>query len=112
MLTTAIVIFLVAALGGAVMAVQIFRGRTPPMPLALLHGPLAAVGLFLLVWLWLQQEAGTAVITGLVILVLAALGGFYLISFHLRGKPHPKPVVVIHALAAVIGVGALVFALL
>lgn len=45
-------------------------------------------------------------------LVVAALGGFYLLSCHVRGIPHPKPVVVIHALAAVCGVGVLGYTLL
>jgi hypothetical protein len=46
------------------------------------------------------------------VLALAALGGFFLLSFHLRGKPHPWVVVVLHALLAVGGLGCLVFALL
>ena len=36
--------------------------------------------------------------------LVAALGGFYLAAFHLRGQSGPKPVVVVHALAAVAGV--------
>lgn len=112
MLVTAILVFLVAAIGGLVMAVHIFRDRTPPMPLALLHGLLGATGLGLLIWLWLQNAVSPAVTVGLAILVVAALGGFFLFSFHLRGKPHPKAVVIVHALAAVCGVGALAFALL
>jgi cation diffusion facilitator family transporter len=39
----------------------------------------------------------------LVILAVAALGGFFLASFHLRGTPGPKPVVLVHASVAVIG---------
>jgi hypothetical protein len=38
-----------------------------------------------------------------VILVIAALGGFYLASIHLRREVAPKPVVFIHAGVAVIG---------
>ncbi len=49
---------------------------------------------------------------GVAILVLAALGGFFLLSFHLRGKPQPRVVVVLHALLAVGGIGCLAFALL
>ena len=43
-------------------------------------------------------------------LVFAALGGFFLLSFHMRDKPHPKAVVVLHALLAVTGVVALLVA--
>ena len=37
------------------------------------------------------------------LLVIAALGGFFLGSFHLRKQLPPKAVVVIHALVAVVG---------
>lgn len=112
MLEIAIGIFLVAALGGLFMATQIFRGQKPAVAVALLHGPLAAAGIFLVFWLWMQTGASTLIGTAFGVLVLAALGGFFLVSFHMRDKPHPKPVVIIHALVAVIGVGTLVFAAL
>jgi len=38
------------------------------------------------------------------LLVIAALGGFYMFSFQLRKLPPPKAVVVVHAGAAVLGV--------
>jgi hypothetical protein len=38
----------------------------------------------------------------LVIFVIAALGGFYLFSFHLRSQVLPSPVVLIHGGAAVL----------
>ncbi len=112
MLTTAVVLFLLAAVGGLVMAVGVFRGTKPPTALAAGHGLLAATALVLVLWVFLTTEVPAAVGIGLGILVLAALGGFYLLSFHLRDKPHPKAVVIIHAAVAVIGVGALVAAML
>ena len=112
MLEITIGIFLVAALGGLFMATQIFRGQTPAVAVALLHGPLAAAGLFMVFWLWMQSQASTVLSIALGALVLAAMGGFFLVSFHLRGKPHPKAVVVIHAAVAVTGVGALLLAAL
>lgn len=105
-------IFLLAAAGGLIMATQIFKGRKPTVAIALLHGPLAGVGLFMVFWLWMESQAATVLSVALGVLVLAALGGFFLVSFHMRGKPHPKPVVVVHALAAVTGVGALIVAAL
>lgn len=110
MLGTAIALFLLAAVGGVVMATHVFKGRTPPTAIAVVHGLLAATALGLLAWTWLQSTPAGVVTVGLVVLLIAALGGFFLLSFHVRGRPHPKPVVVIHALAAVIGVGALLLA--
>ena len=112
MLTAAVVLFLVAALGGLVMAVGIFKGTKPPVPLALGHGALAATALILALLVAIAPNASTLVKYGVAVLVLAALGGFFLLSFHLRGKPHPKAVVLLHALLALGGVGYLVFALL
>jgi len=83
MLTASIVLFLYAALSGLVMAVGIFRGAKPWLPLALGHGILAATALVLA--LLVAIETGVAAIKyGVAVLVLAALGGFFLLSFHLR----------------------------
>jgi hypothetical protein len=111
MLTASIVLLLYAAFSGLFMAVDIFRGAKPWVLLALGHGVLAATALVLA--LLVGIATGVAAIKyGIAVLVLAALGGFFLLSFHLRGKPHPWVVVVLHALLAIGGVGCLVFALL
>lgn len=112
MLWIALVLLLAAAVGGLVMAVAIFGGRRPPLPLALVHGAAAAVGLLLVAKVWLDGDAGTPVLAGLGILVVAALGGFYLLSVHLRDRPHPRAVVALHAVLAVAGVGALLIGIL
>ena len=49
---------------------------------------------------------------GVLVLCLAALGGFYLASIHLRGKIAPKAVVLIHAGVAVAGFLTLLSAVL
>ncbi len=112
MLTTAIVLFLAAAIGGIVMTTQVFGGRTPAVGIAVAHGAAAAAGLVLLIWIALTGAPGTLLTAGLVVLLIAALGGFFLLSFHVRQRPHPKAVVVVHALAAVGGVVLLVAAAL
>ena len=104
MLGWATILFAIAALGGATLATLHFRGRTPlPMPLVLLHGLLAAVALLLLIIVAVSQPGlGGLALLALVIFLLAALGGFYLFSFQLRGKPLPSRVVLIHGSAAVL----------
>jgi FtsH-binding integral membrane protein len=37
------------------------------------------------------------------VLLVAALGGFYLLTFHIKKQQHPRAVIVVHALVAVIG---------
>lgn len=103
MLNYALIVFTIAAVGGLILAASVLRGRLAPWALSLVHAGLGAVGLILTVMAVLGGAGGVVPIA-LGILVVAALGGFYLASVHLRGTPGPKAVVVIHALAAVTGV--------
>lgn len=104
MLNVALVLFAVAALGGVSMAVLQFRGRAaPPMPLAVLHGLFAASGLVVLLLVVLRSGAGGSAAIALGLLLLAALGGFGLLAFHLRRRALPGALVVGHGLLAVAG---------
>jgi hypothetical protein len=103
MLTYAILAFVAAALGGLVLASSVLRGKLAPWALSLAHAGLGALGLVLTAVALLRAEAG-GLMPALVVLVVAALGGFYLASIHLRGSVAPKAVVAIHAGAAVLGV--------
>ncbi len=105
MLVTALVCFLVAALGGLALASFVLRGRLAPWALSLLHAALGAAGLVLVILAVLNGADAARI--ALVVLLVTALGGFFLASFHLRGRPGPKPVVVLHALLAVTGVALL-----
>jgi hypothetical protein len=110
--TYAVILFLLAAAGGLYMAARIFGGAMPPVFVALAHGALAATGLVLVIMAAMAPEAVPLLKYGAGILFLAALGGFFLASFHLRKVPHPRGVVVLHALIAVAGVGCLLLTLL
>lgn len=112
MLTWAFGLFAAGALGGLLMAFKSFRRETIPLPLAIGHGILGAAGLVLLLLGVMQGVGGGFAKVALGVLVVAALGGFYLASFHLRGQPHPGAVIVVHALVAATGVGFLLAALL
>lgn len=99
----AAVLFAIAALGGSVMAFMRFSGRElPPMALALVHGLFAASGLIALLVVVIGANVSTQSEIALGGFVIAALGGFYLFSYHLRGKALPVPVVLIHGVVAVI----------
>src|SRR5690348_11697608 len=108
MLLASIVIFGVAALGGLVLAIQRFRGKLQPsLGLALVHGAAAATALVLLILVVAGAAAGTLSKAALGLFLVAALGGFFLFATHLQKKALPIPVVVLHALLAVAGFGAL-----
>ncbi|MBF6024424.1 hypothetical protein [Lysobacter niastensis] len=112
MLTTALLVFAIAALGGLVLASHVLRGRLAPWAISIAHALLGASGLVLLILIALQGGAPARVTAALGILVLAALGGFYLASIHLRGKIAPKAVVFVHAGVAVVGFLTLLSAVL
>lgn len=102
MLITAAVLFAVAALGGLTMAyVHFKKDRNPPGVLAALHGVLAATALVILLWVVVQTGRGGSLAWALGLFVVAALGGFFLVSYHIRKQRLPSPVVVIHAAVAV-----------
>lgn len=105
MLNIAILVFAIGAVGGLILASHVLRGRLAPWSLSLLHMALGATGLVLtaLVVLGGTTEVASIVPIALIVLVVAALGGFYLASYHVRQATPPKPVVVIHAGVAVIG---------
>jgi hypothetical protein len=105
MLQIAVVIFAIGALGGLTLATWVLRGRLAPWALSLLHAALGAAGLVLTAIVLFGGGEAAPNHTGLALLLLAiaALGGFFLASYHLRKQPGPKPVVVIHAGVAVVG---------
>ena len=112
MLTYALMCFALGAMGGLVLAAHVLKGRFAPWAVSVLHALLGASGLVLLVVLVMQGTASSRVMAALGLLVLAALGGFYLASLHLRRAIPPKGVVFIHAGVAVAGFLTLLSALL
>lgn len=103
MLLYALGFFALAALGGMVLANDVLRGNLASWALSLGHGLLGAAGLITLIVMLLNGAGGQRLVAALALLLVAALGGFFLASFHLRNKPAPGAVVVIHAGVAVIG---------
>jgi hypothetical protein len=107
MLNTALLIFAIGAVGGIVLALHVLRGKFAPWFLSVAHALLGATGLVLLILVLLKGGADPKVTWALAIFVVAALGGFYLASLHLRKQLPPKAAVVIHALLAVTGFAVL-----
>lgn len=112
MLIATLLIFAIAALGGLILAASVLRGRLAPWALSIGHAVLGASGLALLVVAVVQGAAPARATAALGLLVLAALGGFYLASLHYRGKIAPKAVVFVHAGVAVAGFLTLLSAVL
>ncbi|MBD9378933.1 MULTISPECIES: hypothetical protein [Pseudoxanthomonas] len=112
MLITALIVFAIAAMGGLFLASRVLRGHLAPWAISILHALLGASGLILLILTVVQGDASARVTAALAILILAALGGFFLASLHLRGRVAPKAVVFVHAGVAVAGFLTLLSAVL
>ncbi len=103
MLNYAILIFAIAAIGGLILASSVLRNKLAPWALSIIHALLGAAGLVVLIVMALDGSAPGRLTAALGLLVLAALGGFFLASFHMRNKIAPKAVVFVHAGVAVVG---------
>ena len=101
MLWASVVAFALAALGGLTLFALRLRQKVLPMPVALLHGMAAATGLVCLIIAVTATAAPRYATYSLIGFALAAVGGFYLFSIHLRGKIHPILLIVGHGSIAV-----------
>jgi hypothetical protein len=97
------IILTITAVGGLFLASKVLTGKLAPWSVSIIHALLGAAGLVLLIMSVLDGSASDRMTLGLVILVVAALGGFYLASLHLKGVVAPSKVVLIHAVVAVAG---------
>jgi hypothetical protein len=98
-------LFGIAAVGGLVMVFQLLRGRDRPWSwLAMGHGFLGAAGLTLVIYATAMAGVPSLVNIGLVVLLLAVLGGVTLaLKYHVRMLPLSRPLVFGHAAVAVLG---------
>ncbi len=109
MLTYAIVVFAIGAIGGLYLASRVLTDKLAPWPVSIGHALLGATGLILLITLVMEGHAegrGPAAL-GLFLFIITALSGFFLASFHVQRKIPPKAIVIVHASLAVLGFLAL-----
>lgn len=101
MIISAIALFSLAALLGIFLLTFVLRGKQTPKAVAFTHGPLAAVGLVLLIiYTFLHSPAP---IESLLLFVIAAAGGFVLIALDLTRTSVPKGLALLHGLIALSG---------
>lgn len=105
MLQTATILLILTALGGAAMAAQrLTRDVNPPSWLAMAHGFLAAAAFTLLVYASFQADVPGSAVTGIVILLVAAVGGIVMnLHYHLAGKLIPQWLLHVHILLGIVG---------
>jgi len=112
-LTVAAILFGVAALGGVTMVAIRLRGDPlPPLWLAVAHGAIAATALGILAYQAYDPGIPQLAQYALGVFVLAALGGaFIFLTFHLKNRPVPVPLILGHGLVAIVGFALLLVAI-
>ncbi|MBK0404819.1 hypothetical protein I5M27_17640 [Adhaeribacter sp. BT258] len=93
--------FALAALLGMYLLSFVLKGKETPKTIVFTHGPMAVVGLVLLIIYALK--GGPNPTESLILFVLAAAGGLFMVFRDLTGKPIPKLLAVGHGLLAVTG---------
>jgi hypothetical protein len=107
-----IIAFALAALGGLTMLALRLADRRPPMPLAILHGLGAVTGVVCLAITVAGGHARGLATYALIGFCLAAVGGSYLFSMHLRDRTHPVALILGHGSIAVVSFALLLVAVL
>jgi hypothetical protein len=99
----AVILIALGAVVGLYMAIQHFRGRTPPRGMvAATHGLLAVSGVIVLLLAARESGLRGAGPWALWLFGAAALGGLYLATQHMDQKRLSSGVIVVHALIAVV----------
>ncbi len=96
-----VVLFAVTAVGGITLVVRKFTGKGMPLSLAVAHGIFAAAGLITLAANVYNNSSNKLMNISLILFIVFALGGFILLSYHLRKKAHPVALIGIHGAGAV-----------
>lgn len=108
----AAILFAAAIAGGVMMTVLRLRGRKrPPNWLALLHGIGAGAGLVVLLIAALGPGIPGWGRISLAVFLLTALGGFGLLSYHMRGRALPVSLIAVHGVVAVVAFVLLLLAI-
>jgi hypothetical protein len=109
MLVFAIVLFLIAVPFGVVLLKAVLTHKRRPRVVMLMHGSFAFFGLLITAtYLTLTDRLSPLLITGFVLLFVAALGGFTLLTIDLSKKPIPRAMALMHPLLALAGVIVLI----
>jgi hypothetical protein len=102
MLRIAIVLFVFAAVFGVISLTPILQKQPTSKPTVFLHGVLAAAGLITVI-VAVARAADAAPLMALILLIVAALGGFILLGIDMQKKAVPKSLAVLHPIIAAAG---------
>src|SRR5262249_50003778 len=108
MLSSAILIFIVAIVFGLNIFSSAFNGKPTPKVYVYWHGPIALIGVTLVLIAVYYGRHHPIIVISTVLFILAALGGVTLFTMDMLKKPLPKWLVVVHPILALIALILLV----
>lgn len=110
-LTASLVLFVAAALAGAVLVRMHATRARPPHVLVVGHSLIAGSALLLLAGAYVRNDGPNSLAIALVVLVLAAAGGIGLSTLRVKKGRVPRPLIALHALVALAGTGLVAYEL-
>ena len=108
MIISAITLFVLSAMLGVVLLTYVLKNKETPKGLAFIHGPLAVIGLIILIIYAFNNLGGKSHFQSIILFILAASGGFVMIARDLLGKTIPKWLAIVHGLLAATGLALLI----
>lgn len=102
MLIAVFIVFIIAAIFGIALLTHVLKNKKPSKLVALIHGILVGCGLVLLI-IYCFMHSPESPLASLIFFIVAAVGGFILLSFHLHKKRIPKWLAVLHPIVALLG---------
>jgi predicted membrane channel-forming protein YqfA (hemolysin III family) len=104
MLLLSLALFVFAAVLGLIVVTALLKKKETSKPVALAHGAVGAAGLIALIF-HAAKNPDRLLMVAIGLLVVAALGGAWLLANDLRRKPGPLFLVVVHVFVALAAVG-------
>jgi hypothetical protein len=101
MIIAALAFFSLAAILGLLLLPFVLKGKHTPKAIVFTHGPLALIGIILLIIYCIRNEPNP--LDSLILFLIAATGGIILVARDLLGKTIPKWLAIVHGLIAVAG---------
>jgi hypothetical protein len=103
MLVVGIIFLLLAGLFGSILLNAILKNKHTPKPIVFLHGAVAFFAILVMIGYVVAGNTAPLLIAALVLFILAAMGGVFMVTLDFRKKPISKIVALIHPLVAISG---------
>ncbi|MGE5621240.1 MAG: hypothetical protein ACM3U0_01570 [archaeon] len=107
-MVTPIVIIIISALFGLHILTHILQNKITPKASVVIHGLLNVIALILVI-IGALNYGGSLLMAAMIVIIVAALGGIYLVSIDLGKKQiPPKTFAIVHPIIGVIGLVLLI----